>query len=136
MKNWWQTEIDRKNEMQKYLEKIEKTLSQKQELKQRIMRKILENPEYEKDLKIILDEVKNEVILIEKNYEEIKERLDYFNKKEEGFQAILEVEREYRDKMENLSEKQWMDLTHKFVDKIYIDENNIRVVMRVGKVEK
>ena len=27
-----------------------------------------------------------------------------------------------------------MDLTHKFVDTIYIDEDNIRVVMRVGKI--
>jgi hypothetical protein len=38
----------------------------------------------------------------------------------------------YKNKLENLNEKEWLDLTHKFVDKIYIDEENIRVVMRVG----
>jgi hypothetical protein len=48
----------------------------------------------------------------------------------------LEVEKVYKNKLENLSEKEWMDLAHKFVDKIYIDEENIRVVMRVGKMDK
>ena len=111
---------------------IENFLKQKQELKQRIMRKILENPEDEADLQKILNDVENEVKILEKNHEEIKEKLEFLNKKEEWFEAILEVEKVYKNKLENLSEKEWMDLAHKFVDKIYIDEENIRVVMRVG----
>lgn len=47
--------------------------------------------------------MKNEVKILEKNYEEIKERLDFLNKKEEGFEAIIEGEKEYKDKLENLS---------------------------------
>lgn len=43
------------------------------------------------------------------------------------FETILEVEKQYKNKIENLTEEQWMDLTHKFVDTIYIDEDNIRV---------
>ena len=105
-----------------------------QELKTRILRKILENPEEENDLQKILDDVKNEVKILEKNHEEIKEKLEFLNKKEEWFEAILEVEKVYKNKLENLSEKEWMDLAHKFVDKIYIDEENIRVVMRVWRV--
>lgn len=135
MQNGWQAEIDRKNDMIAQLETIEKILQEKQQLKQRIMRKILENPEDETDLQIILNEVKNEIIILERNYNEMQERLEYLNKKEEGFEAILEVEKLYKDKIENLNEKQWMDLVHKFVDTIYIDEDNIRVVMRVGRVE-
>jgi hypothetical protein len=45
----------------------------------------------------------------------------------------LEVEKVYKNKLENLSEKQWMDLAHKFVDKIFVEEDVLRVVMRVGK---
>lgn len=65
------------------IEKIEKILQEKQNLKQRIMRKILENPEAEIDLKIILDEAKNEVNILDKNRDEIQERLEYLSKKEE-----------------------------------------------------
>lgn len=50
------------------------------------------------------------------------------------FETILEVEKQYKNKIENLTEEQWMDLTHKFVDKIFVEEDNIRVVMRVGKI--
>lgn len=135
-KNWWEKEVERKNNLAWEMEKIAKILENKQELKTRILRKILENPEEENDLQKILDDVKNEVKILEKNYEETKEKLDFLNRKEEWFEAILEVEKIYKNKLENLSEKQWMDLTHKFVDKIYIDEENIRVVMRVGKMDK
>lgn len=93
----------------------------------------MENPEDEIDLKIILDEVKNEVNILDKNRDEIQERLEYLSKKEEWFEAILEVEKEHKDKLENLTEKQWMDLVHKFVDKIFVEEDVIRIVMRVGK---
>ena len=117
------------------LEKLEKILQEKQTLKQRIMRKILENPEDEADLKAILDEVKNEAMVLERNYNEMQERLEYLNKTEEGFEVILEVEKLYKNKIENLTEKQWMDLVHKFVDTIYINEDNIKVVMRVGRAE-
>jgi|GEM_PF-3490842 hypothetical protein len=65
------------------MEKIAKILENKQELKTRILRQILENPEEENDLQKILDDVKNEVKILEKNYEEIKEKLEYLNKKEE-----------------------------------------------------
>ena len=43
----------------------------------------MENPEDEIDLKIILDEVKNEVNILDKNRDEIQERLEYLSKKEE-----------------------------------------------------
>ena len=65
------------------MEKIADILENKQELKTRILRQILENPEEENDLQKILDDVKNEVKILEKNYEEIKEKLEYLNKKEE-----------------------------------------------------
>ena len=65
------------------MEKIAEILENKQELKTRILRQILENPEEENDLQKILDDVKNEVKILEKNYEEIKEKLEYLNKKEE-----------------------------------------------------
>ena len=100
--------------------------------------KILLNNEDEIDLQIILNELKSEVVILERNYNEIQERLVYLTKKEEEWlEAIIEVEKLYKDKIENLDEKQWVDLIHKFVNKIYIDEDNIRVVMRVvGKVKK
>ena len=47
------------------------------------MRKILENPEDEADLQKILNDVENEVKILEKNHEEIKEKLEFLNKKEE-----------------------------------------------------
>lgn len=51
---------------------------------------------------------------------------------QEWFETILEVEKEHKDKLENLTAKQWMDLVHKFVDKIFVEEDILRVVMRVG----
>ena len=124
LKNGWQQEIERKNNLVKDMDKMDSLLTEKHKLKQRIIRKILENHEDEKDLNDILSDGKNE----------IQERLEYHNKKEEWFEAILEVEKQYRNGIDNLNEKQWMDLTHKFVNKIYIEEKNIRVMMRVGKV--
>lgn len=136
LKNGWQEEIDRKNIMIWEIDKIEKLLKEKHDLKQRIMRKILENSEDESDLKIILSDVKNEVIILEKNRDEIRERLQYLSKKDEGFEAIQELQYRYKNWIKNLTEKQWMDITHKFVDKILIEESSIRVVMRVGKVSE
>jgi hypothetical protein len=50
------------------------------------------------------------------------------------FETILEVEKQYKNKIENLTEEQWMDLTHKFVDKIFVEEDNIKVVTRIRKI--
>lgn len=41
------------------------------------------NSEEENDLQKILDDVKNEVKILEKNHEEIKEKLEFLNEKEE-----------------------------------------------------
>ena len=50
------------------------------------------------------------------------------------FETILEVEKQYKNKIENITEEQWMDLTHKFVDKIFVEEDNIKVVTRIRKI--
>ena len=50
------------------------------------------------------------------------------------FETILEVEKQYKNKIENLTEEQWMDLTHKLVDKIFVEEDNIKVVTRIRKI--
>lgn len=136
LQNWWNAKIEKRKEFENELYRFNKILQEKQLLKQRIMRKILENPDDENDLQVILNEVKKEVEILEKNKEDLQEKLNFLNKQEEWFEAILEIEKQYKNKIENLSEEQWMGLTHKFVDKIYVDEDNIRVVMRVGKVGK
>ena len=65
------------------------------------MRKILENPEDEDDLQIILNEVKKGVEILEKNREDLQKKLEFLNKQKEWFEAILEVEKQYKNKIEN-----------------------------------
>ena len=65
-KNWWEKEAERKNNFAWEMEKIAKILENKQELKTRILRQILEKPEEENDLQKILDDVKNEVKFLRK----------------------------------------------------------------------
>jgi hypothetical protein len=43
----------------------------------------LGNSEEENDLQKILDDMKNEVKILERNHEEIKEKLEFLNEKEE-----------------------------------------------------
>ena len=130
--------LDIKNDFElerwKELDKFEKIFQEKQFLKQRVMRKILENPEDEDDLQIILNEVKKGVEILEKNRENLQKKLEFLNKQKEWFEAILEVEKQYKNKIEKLTEEQWMDLTHKFMDKIFVEEDNIKVVTRIRKI--
>ena len=85
----------------KELDKFEKIFQEKQFLKQRVMRKILENPEDEDDLQIILNEVKKRVEILEKNREDLQKKLEFLNKQKEWFETILEVEKQYKNKIEN-----------------------------------
>ena len=97
--------LDIKNDFElerwKELDKFEKIFQEKQFLKQRVMRKILENPEDEDDLQIILNEVKKGVEILEKNREDLQKKLEFLNKQKEWFEAILEVEKQYKNKIEN-----------------------------------
>lgn len=97
--------LDIKNDFElerwKELDKFEKIFQEKQFLKQRVMRKILENPEDEDDLQIILNEVKKGLEILEKNREDLQKKLEFLNKQKEWFEAILEVEKQYKNKIEN-----------------------------------
>lgn len=81
--------LDIKNDFElerwKELDKFEKIFQEKQFLKQRVMRKILENPEDEDDLQIILNEVKKGVEILEKNREDLQKKLEFLNKQKEWF---------------------------------------------------
>lgn len=46
---------------------------------------------------------------------------------------IRKMEQEYKGKLKELTEEDWMKLTHQFVDKIIIEKEKVRVLLRVGK---
>ena len=46
---------------------------------------------------------------------------------------IRKMEQEYKGKLRELAEEDWMKLTHQFVDKIIIEKEKVRVLLRVGK---
>ena len=85
--------LDIKNDFElerwKELDKFEKIFQEKQFLKQRVMRKILENPEDEDDLQIILNEVKKGLEILEKNREDLQKKLESSTSRKNDLKQFL-----------------------------------------------
>ncbi len=129
----WSAGINRKNELEKELLTLSENIRKKSELKQTVLRKTLESPEDREALENILHDVRKEIITLELRKREVQNQLVHFRERTDGYDMIRKMEQEYKGKLSELTEEDWMKLTHQFVDKIIIGKEKVRVLLRVGK---
>lgn len=129
----WITWLHRKNELEKEFITLSENIRKKSELKQTVLRKTLESPEDREALENILHDVRREITTLELRKQEILSQLVHFRERTDGYDMIRKMEQEYKGKLRELTEEDWMKLTHQFVDKIIIEKESVRVLLRVGK---
>ncbi len=122
---------NRKDTIQKEILDIEETLRKKEETKKRAVRQSLENPDDEKTYTSILEDLRKEISILDTRKQELIRNLAMFEEQEWLYMAVLENREKYKDRLAEISETDILPLIERFVDKIIVERERLRVILKV-----
>ena len=124
----------RKNTLEKELIELEEMMKKKEETRKQAIRKGLENPDDMTLYASILDDLSKEVRTLETRKKELSWELEEYRERQDMFEAIRDASERYKKGVGKIEEKDRVALIRKFIEKIIVEKESLRVVGRVGKV--
>jgi hypothetical protein len=124
----------RKNTLEKEVLELEEMMKKKEETRKQAIRKGLENPDDMTLYASILDDLSKEVKTLEIRKKELFSELQEYKERQDMFEAIRDTSERYKKGIGKIEEKDRVILIRKFIEKIIVEKENIRVVGRIGKV--
>lgn len=123
----------RKNTLEKEIIEMEESLGKKEETRKNAIRKSLENPHDTSIYDAILIDLSKEVHTLEQRKWEISAELSEYTANTELFDAIRDASERYKKGIGKIEEKDRIVLIRKFIEKIIVERESLRVVGRIGR---
>jgi hypothetical protein len=124
----------RRKALEKELLEIEENMRKKEETRKNALRKSLENPHDASVYDTILMDLSKEAHTLEQRKKEILSELREYQANAELFDAIRDASERYKKGLGKIEEKDRIVLIRKFIEKIIVERESLRVVGKVGKV--
>ncbi len=109
-------------------------MRKKEETRKNAIRKSLEDPHDASVYDAILMDLSKEAHTLEQRKKEISSELREYQANAELFDAIRDASERYKKGLGKIEEKDRIVLIRKFIEKIIVERENLRVVGKVGKV--
>ncbi len=123
----------RKNTLETELLELEEMMKKKEETRKQAIRKGLENPDDMTLYASILDDLSKEVKTLETRKKEVSWELKEYRERQDMFEAIRDASERYKKGVGKIEEKDRIGLIRKFIEKIIVEKESLRMVGRVGK---
>ena len=130
----WKDGEKRRKALEKELLEIEENMRKKEETRKNAIRKSLEDPHDASVYDAILMDLSKEAHTLEQRKKEISSELREYQANAELFDAIRDASERYKKGLGKIEEKDRIVLIRKFIEKIIVERENLRVVGKVGKV--
>ena len=124
----------RRKNLEKEFIGLEEMMKKKEETRKQAIRKGLENPDDMTLYASILDDLSKEVKILEIRKKELSSELQEYMENQSMYEAIREASGRYKKGVGKIEEKDRIVLIRKFIEKIIVERESIRVIGRVGKV--
>ena len=124
----------RRKTLEKELLEIEENMRKKEETRKNAIRKSLESPHDASIYDAILMDLSKEARILEQRKKEISSELREYQANAELFDAIRDASERYKKGLGKIEKKDRIGLIRKFIEKIIVERESMRVVGRVGKV--
>ena len=109
-------------------------MRKKEETRKHAIRKSLENPHDAGVYDTILMDLSKEAHILEQRKKEISSELREYQANAELFDAIRDASEHYKKGLGKIEKKDRIVLIRKFIEKIIVERESLRVVGKVGKV--
>lgn len=126
----------RRKNLEKELMGLEEMMKKKEETRKQAIRKGLENPDDMTLYASILDDLSKEVKILEVRKKELSSELQEYMENQSMYEAIREASGRYKRGVGGINERDRVILIRKFVEKIVVEKDSLRIIGKVGRVGK